>query len=95
MMLAFGDQVPGHTAQPAFVEAVIMEVNVSRLRLLGLDPVQGLAAIQKGSCHPWRIEPGAGGRSARLPNRSRAPARVREELSICSTREPCACFYKF
>lgn len=32
-----------------FVEAVIMEVNVSRLRLLGLDPVQGLAAIQKGS----------------------------------------------
>ena len=32
-----------------FVEAVIMEVNVTRLRLLGLDPVQGLAAIQKGS----------------------------------------------
>ena len=32
-----------------FVEAVIMEVNVNRLRLLGLDPVQGLAAIQKGS----------------------------------------------
>lgn len=32
-----------------FVEAVIMEVNVNRLRLLGVDPVQGLAAIQKGS----------------------------------------------
>ena len=32
-----------------FVEAVIMEVNVSRLRQLGMDPVQGLAAIQKGS----------------------------------------------
>ena len=32
-----------------FVEAVIMEVNVNRLRQLGLDPVQGLAAIQKGS----------------------------------------------
>src|SRR5688572_8984058 len=32
-----------------FVEAVIMEVNVNRLRLLGLDPVQGLVAIQKGS----------------------------------------------
>lgn len=32
-----------------FVEAVIMEVNVNRLRLLGLDPVEGLATIQKGS----------------------------------------------
>ncbi|HJU06679.1 MAG TPA: secretin N-terminal domain-containing protein [Nitrospiraceae bacterium] len=32
-----------------FVEAVIMEVNVNRLRLLGLDPVQGLAAIKEGS----------------------------------------------
>ncbi|MBA3753351.1 MAG: hypothetical protein H0X01_04275 [Nitrospira sp.] len=32
-----------------FVEAVIMEVSVNRLRLLGVDPVQGLAAIKDGS----------------------------------------------
>ena len=31
-----------------FVEAVIMEVNVSRLRLLGLDPVQGWRPSKKG-----------------------------------------------
>ncbi|MBA2253433.1 MAG: hypothetical protein H0W13_12150 [Nitrospirales bacterium] len=32
-----------------FVEAVIMEVSVNRLRLLGIDPIQGLAAIKQGS----------------------------------------------
>jgi general secretion pathway protein D len=32
-----------------FVEAVIMEISVNRLRLLGLDPIEGLAAIKKGS----------------------------------------------
>jgi general secretion pathway protein D len=32
-----------------FVEAVILEISVNRLRLLGIDPIQGLAAIQRGS----------------------------------------------